>query len=242
MVYKGDNLDSFESAFKEEFKRLKNLAVFEVNREENIEFSKVCDINIKAYNKLMEERENKREEIEKQCLDQTVDKAQKLAKEEKCQKDKADQDNANQDKVTQDNADQDKDANQDNADQDKANKDNANQDKANKDKVNKDKAVKDKEVKGNVISISSAIEATGEIVKTINDIRISINQRKRLDIRDIKKQLEYWKKLKNIDFLLNEIDNVKKNTKELFCILVSQKFEDNDKTIDTFTVKAISRI
>ena len=78
----------------------------------------------------------------------------------------------------------------------------------------------------------------GDAVKNIADIytnektidRIKLNEENR------KKQLIYWKKLKNIKLLLNNIENILKENVEFKAIIISQKIDKNN---DSFITKII---
>lgn len=82
--------------------------------------------------------------------------------------------------------------------------------------------------------LNKTIEISGEIANISNILTTSSNKIKRLSTEEIKKQINYWKKLRNISLLLDKIKNIQSKAECFKGLIITQKFIDND---DTFLVK-----
>ena len=86
--------------------------------------------------------------------------------------------------------------------------------------------------------VNDIIEKSGDVILNITDIntaRKSINRIK-LSEENRQKQLIYWKKLKNIKLLLNNIESLLKENIEFKAIIISQKIDKNN---DSFITQVI---
>ena len=84
--------------------------------------------------------------------------------------------------------------------------------------------------------LNKTLENSGEIANIYNIYKTSSMKIKRLSTEEIDKQINYWKKLRNISLLLNKIKDIQNKGECFKGLIITQKFIDND---DTFLVKTI---
>ena len=82
--------------------------------------------------------------------------------------------------------------------------------------------------------LNKTIAISGEIANISNILTTASTKIKRLSTEEIKKQINYWKKLRNISLLLNKIKNIQNKAESFKGLIITQKFVDDD---DTFLVK-----
>ena len=105
-----------------------------------------------------------------------------------------------------------------------------NTDTGDKAKTSTDKNTNDGNNNNNLLNISE------ELVNTYNIIKTSSNKIKRFSTEEIKKQIIYWKKLRNISILLNKIKDIQNKAECFKGLIITQKYIDKD---DTFLVKTL---
>ena len=86
--------------------------------------------------------------------------------------------------------------------------------------------------------VNDIIEKGGDVIMNIADIHTARNTINRVKLSEEKRQqqLVYWKKLKNIKSLLNNIESILKENIEFKAIIISQKIDKNN---DSFITKVI---
>ena len=86
--------------------------------------------------------------------------------------------------------------------------------------------------------VNDIIEKGGDVIMNIADIHTARNTINRVKLSEEKRQqqLIYWKKLKNIKSLLNNIESILKENIEFKAIIISQKIDKNN---DSFITKVI---
>ena len=83
---------------------------------------------------------------------------------------------------------------------------------------------------------NNLLNISEELVNTYNIIKTSSNKIKRFSTEEIKKQIIYWKKLRNISILLNKIKDIQNKAECFKGLIITQKYIDKD---DTFLVKTL---
>ena len=86
--------------------------------------------------------------------------------------------------------------------------------------------------------VNNIIEKGGDTIMNISDINTAGEKINSINLSEenIQQQLIYWKKLKNIKLLLNNIENILKENIEFKAIIISQKIDKNN---DSFITKVI---
>lgn len=182
LVVKGVNLDSFKNTFEEEFAKLNGFAISneDETQENDNDYIKKCDKNIKFYEGKSNENEERIDKIFKDTFKESFDNVKSFAS-----------------------------------------------------------AINNSGEENNKKSVvNDIIEKSGDVILNITDIntaRKSINRIK-LSEENRQKQLIYWKKLKNIKLLLNNIESLLKENIEFKAIIISQKIDKNN---DSFFTKVI---
>ena len=185
LVVKGANLDSFKKTFEEEFAKLNGFAISneDETQENDNDYIKKCDKNIKFYEGKSTESEEKIDKIKKDTLKESLDNVKSIAG-----------------------------------------------------------AINNSGEENNRKSIvNDIIEKGGDAIMNIANINTTIKtiDRIKLSEENRQQQLIYWKKLKNIKSLLNNIENILKENIEFKAIIISQKIDKNNKNNDSFIIKVI---
>ena len=186
LVVKGANLDSFKKTFEEEFAKLNGFAISneDETQENDNDYIKKCDKNIKFYEGKSTESEEKIDKIKKDNLKESLDNVKSIA-------------GAINNNIGEEN---------------------------NRKSIVNDIIEKGGDAIMNIANINTTI-------KTIDRIKLSEENRQQ--------QLIYWKKLKNIKSLLNNIEKILKENIEFKAIIISQKIDKNNKNNDSFIIKVI---
>ena len=185
LVVKGANLDSFKKTFEEEFAKLNGFAISneDETQENDNDYIKKCDKNIKFYEGKSTESEEKIDKIKKGNIKESLDNVKSIAG-----------------------------------------------------------AINNSGEENNRKSIvNDIIEKGGDAIMNIANINTTIKtiDRIKLSEKNRQQQLIYWKKLKNIKSLLNNIEKILKENIEFKAIIISQKIDKNNKNNDSFIIKVI---